>query len=87
MDEPGEPGGPTELDGERAHAVRIGIVALGPAKVLLRMRKRVDPSWISTAKRPEYASGLDGCKLALDVYESVNDASSGKGEARAGAAR
>lgn len=71
IDEPGEPGGPTELDGERAHQVRIGLVNLATQKVLLRMRKRVEPSWISQAKRPEYAGALDGCKMAFDVYDSV----------------
>jgi hypothetical protein len=87
MDEPGEPGGPTELDGERAHQVRVEVVDLRPeerpraGKVLVRLRKRVDPSWISGAKRAEYASGLDGCKMALDVYESVTDGAA-KSEAR-----
>ncbi len=71
MDEPGEPGGAIELDGERAHLVRVGLVDLASAKVLLRMQKRVDPSWISVAKRPLYASGLDACALALDVREAV----------------
>jgi hypothetical protein len=71
LDEPGEPGGPTELDGERTHDVRIALVQIAPAKLLLRMRKRVDPSWISTAKRPEYASALDGCRMAFDVLESA----------------
>jgi hypothetical protein len=71
MDEAGEPGGATELDGERPHEVRIGIVDLGSGRALLRMRKRVDPSWISSAKRPLYASGIDGCAFAFDVREAV----------------
>jgi hypothetical protein len=71
MDEPGDGAGPTELDGERAHAVRIGIVDLAAARPLLRLRKLVDPTWISLAKKSEFASGLDGCGLALDVHESV----------------
>jgi hypothetical protein len=71
MDEPGEPGGATELDGERAHMVRVGIVDLTAAKVLLRVRRRVDPSGITPAKRSLYASGLDGCGLALDIRESI----------------
>lgn len=72
MDEPGNGPGPTELDGERPHEVRIGLVDLTAAKVLLRIRKRVDPNWISMATRAQYASGLDGCALALDVHESVH---------------
>ena len=71
MDEPGDGKGPTELDGERAHDVRIGLVDLASAKVLLRLRKRVDPTWISMNARAQYASGLDGCALAVDVHESI----------------
>lgn len=71
MDEPGDGKGPTELDGERAHEVRMAVVDLTSAKVLLRVRKRVDPTWISMNARAQYASGLDGCALALDVHESV----------------
>lgn len=71
MDEPGDGAGPTELDGERAHAVRIGIIDLAAARPVLRLRKLVDPAWISLAKKSELASGLDGCGLALDVHESV----------------
>ena len=71
VDEPGDGKGPTELDGERPHDVRIGLVDLTSAKVLLRLRKRVDPTWISMNARAQYASGLDGCALALDVHESV----------------
>lgn len=71
VDEPGEAGGATELDGERAHMVRVGIVDLTQAKVLLRIRRRVDPSGFSATKRSMYASGLDGCALALDVRDAV----------------
>jgi hypothetical protein len=74
MDEPSDGGGPTELDGERAHAVRIGVVDLAASKVLLRLRKQVDPSWISLAKKSEYASGLDSCGLAFEVHETVRAA-------------
>jgi hypothetical protein len=71
MDEPGDGVGPTELDGERAHAVRIGVIDLLGARPLLRLRKLVDPTWISMAKKSEYAIGLDGCGLAVDVREHV----------------
>lgn len=71
MDEPGEGGGPTELDGERTHRVRIGLIDLASEKVLLSMRKLVDPSWISLAKKSEFATGLDSCGLAVDVHDSV----------------
>jgi hypothetical protein len=71
LDEPSDGGGPTELDGERAHAVRIVIVDLAAEKVLLRTKKLVDPTWISLAKKSSYATGLDSCGLAFDVHESV----------------
>ena len=77
MDEPNEPGGVTELDGEHAHSVRVGIVELGSGKVLLRQKKRADPSWISLSKRPRYATGLDACALSLDVRASVASAAAG----------
>ena len=71
MDEPSDGGGPTELDGERAHTVRLGIVDLTTSKLLLRMRKPVDPSFISPARKAEYATGLDSCALVVDVIESL----------------
>jgi hypothetical protein len=74
VDEPGEPGHAVELDGERAHMVRVEIVDIASGKVLLRLRRHVDPSGISATKRPMYASGLDGCGLALDVFEAVDKA-------------
>ncbi len=67
FDEPGTHDGPTELDGERPHDVRLGLVDLAASKVLLRLRRHVDPGWISTSRRAEYAVGLDACALALDV--------------------
>jgi hypothetical protein len=71
MDEPGDKPGPSELDGERPHEVRVGLVDLAAKKVLLRLRRRVDPSFLSPASRAELANGIDGCALALDVQETV----------------
>ena len=67
MDEPAPLGTPAELDGERPHDVRIGVVDLKAVKLVFRVRRHVDPSWISVAKRPMYAVGLDSCALAYDV--------------------
>jgi hypothetical protein len=72
MDEPGDKGGPSELDGERPHDVRVGLVDLKKQRVLLRLRRRVDPSWVSPATRAEFASGIDSCALALDVHAAVS---------------
>jgi len=71
VDESSKGTGPTELDGERAHDVRVGLVDLAGAKVLLRVRKRVDPSGWSASARNEFATGLDGCALAFDIYDAV----------------
>lgn len=73
MDEPSH-GGPTELDGEGPHDVRITLVDLAGGKVLLRLRRHVDPSWISSGKRPMYAAALDGCLLAIDARDAVSGA-------------
>ncbi len=71
FDEPGEGSGPTELDGERRHPVRVTLLDLASSSVLLSTRRTVDPSWVSAAKRPEYAAGLDSCLLAMDVRAAV----------------
>jgi hypothetical protein len=71
MDEPGDRSVPAELDGERPHHVRVGLVDLAHRRQLLTLRRRVDPSWLSPASRAEYATGIDACSLALDVREAV----------------
>lgn len=67
MDEAADRRVPAELDGERARHVRVGIVDLANDRVLLRLRRFVDPAWISEKRRAEYASGLNACALSLDV--------------------
>jgi hypothetical protein len=71
MDEPGDPKAPAELDGERPHAVRVTLTEMESGNVRLRYRGNVDPSWISERTRAEYASGIDGCALALDLRNAV----------------
>jgi hypothetical protein len=71
MDEPSDKPGPSELDGERPHDIRVGLVDLAKRKVLLRLRRRVDPGWVSASTRAEYASGIDSCSLALEVHAAV----------------
>lgn len=79
LDEPGGTDGPTELDGERPHPVRVALVDLVANKVLLRARHVVDPSGISPARRAIYAIGLDSCALALEVHEDVRSAAASGG--------
>ncbi len=71
LDEAGDGQGPTEIDGERPHAIRLEVVDLARAIVLLRVKKRVDPAWISVDRRPEYAGKLDSCAFAFDVLADV----------------
>ena len=72
VDEPDRGPGPTELDGERAHDVRVVVADLGTGEVLFRIRRRVDPSWVkSIAARAQYASGIDSCSLAFEVREAA----------------
>jgi hypothetical protein len=71
VDEPSDAPGPTELDGERAHFVRVVLCDLA-GKLSFRVRRRVDPSWISASGRAEYASGIDSCALGLDIRRAVS---------------
>jgi hypothetical protein len=71
MDEAADRRAPAELDGERARHVRVGVVDLATDRALLRLRRFVDPAWISERRRAEYASGLDACALALDLRAHV----------------
>ena len=78
VDEPAAPGGLTELDGERAHDVRVALVDLASEKVLLRVRRHVDPGPWSQSARTDFASGLDACALAFDVRAGVGSGDGAK---------
>lgn len=72
VDEEGDRPGPTELDGERSHIVRVALIDVAHGgKMLLGVRRRVDPSWISEARRPTQAGALDSCALAFDIHETL----------------
>ncbi|HWA75322.1 MAG TPA: hypothetical protein VG937_23455 [Polyangiaceae bacterium] len=83
LDEPGDGPGPTELDGERAHQVRVALIDLKTERVELRLRRRVDPSWLSAPVRAEFARGIDSCSLALDVRAALGAKSESVGAALA----
>lgn len=72
LDEMGAATGPTELDGERAHPVRVALVDLSNGESRLRFRGKVDPSWLSDQAKEKYASGIDSCALALDFRHAVS---------------
>lgn len=71
MDEAGASTGPTELDGERAHPVRLVLTDLGSGELRLRFRRDVDPSWLSNDARAQNASGIDSCALAFDLRQAL----------------
>jgi hypothetical protein len=66
-----EGAGSLALDGDHAHDVRVAIVDLASGAELLRLRRRVDPSWVAPSRRAKYSIALDGCTLALDVREGA----------------
>ncbi len=70
-DEPNDEGGVTELDGEHAHQVRVALIEVSSAKVWLRQRRHVDPSWVTPNRRSEYARELDGCKLSTELRAAI----------------
>jgi hypothetical protein len=71
IDEPADTSGPTELDGERPHPVRVGLVDLEADALLLHLRLRVDPRWLSDTARTEHSRGIDSCTLAFEVREKL----------------
>ncbi len=71
LDEPKKPGTASELDGASDHFVRVGILEIEPVRTVLRLRQRVDPSWIASNKRVYLARGLNGCKLAVDIHQDL----------------
>ena len=75
IDEPGELSAPPELDGERPHHIRLGLVDLTTQKELVRFRRRVDPSWLSDSTRAELARGVDDCTLAFDLRQALSQGS------------
>lgn len=83
MDEPGDTSKPAELDGERAHPVRVALIDLAAQKLLLRLRRRVDPSGYSAATRAELAAGVDSCRLALDVRSAIQSDGDASPQAKA----
>jgi hypothetical protein len=72
LDEPGDPRTPAELDGERPHDVRVVLVERATGQTLLRVRRHVDPSFVSSSRRASLARGFDSCALALDVLAAAH---------------
>ena len=56
---------------ERPHALRMGLVDLRAQTVLLRLRRKLDPSTFAPAMRAAHARAITGCLLAMDVRDAV----------------
>lgn len=67
LDEPKPQGVPSDFDGEAEHFMRIEAVDLEKSQVLYRVRRRVDPEWISEKSRLAYSRQLDSCRLAYEL--------------------
>ena len=67
LDEVADPGTTTEFDGANPHMVRVGIFDLTTKEHLLRLRRHVDPSWVSDKRRVYFARGFNSCRLAMQV--------------------
>jgi hypothetical protein len=74
LDEPKKPGTVTDLDGATDHFLRLGVVDLTASQVVLRLRRHVEPSWVSKAKRVYLARGLVACRLAFDLRQELKPA-------------
>lgn len=71
MDDMSSASGPTELDGARAHNVRLFLAEIRSGTVLLRLTRHVDPKWVSVSLRPTHAHKLDSCVLAMDARDAA----------------
>lgn len=71
IDERGDGAGYGALGGDVAHDVRVALVDLVTDRLLVSMRRRVDPSWISQGRRVRSGASLDQCRLAMDVIDGI----------------
>lgn len=69
LDEEKLPGSPSEFDGSSKHFVQVHLVKLDSQTTVLRLRRLVDPEWISENRRLRYASGLLACRLAKELRD------------------
>lgn len=71
MDEPKFPGAVSDFDGEAEHFIQLGLLDLNTGKAILRLRRRVDPDWLSEKSRLQYSRQLDSCRLAFEIREEL----------------
>lgn len=68
VDEPKASDRPSDFDGEAPHHLRILFVDLETGEEHLRVRRAVDPGWISEKSRLQFSRALDSCKLARQLH-------------------
>jgi hypothetical protein len=64
--------GPSAFEGDRPHDTRILLFDLASSQPTFRLRKHVDPSFISAAHRRKYSVEMDQCAVAYDVRASAS---------------
>lgn len=64
--------GPTAFDGDRAHDTRVLIFDIALSKLILRLRRHVDPSVISASHRRKHSVEIDQCAIAFDVRAAAS---------------
>lgn len=69
IDEPVPRGVPRDFDGEAPHDVRVVLVDLDTGEEHLRVRRHVNPVWISEKSRLSASRALDSCKLARELHQ------------------
>lgn len=67
LDEPKVPGTVADFDGEAEHHIRMGLVALDGGATIFRLRRLVNPEWISEKSRLAYSRELNSCRLAWQI--------------------
>lgn len=72
LDEPKSQGVPSDFDGEAEHFMRVEVFDLEKNQPLYRVRRRVDPDWISEKSRLSYSRQLDSCRLAFELRAELD---------------
>jgi len=73
FDEPKDRGAAADFDGEAVHYLRLSVLDLDTPRVWLRVRRQVDPQWISEKSRLAYSRELDSCRLAYELRQELRE--------------
>jgi hypothetical protein len=71
LDEPKNRGAVADFDGEAEHFIRLIAVDLSTPRVWWRVRRQVDPQWLSEKSRLAYSRELDSCRLAWELRQEI----------------